>query len=303
MRRNESVCMLLAVRTQLSSKTRLPQHICGENWLSRLHPTHTASVGSSCCLELFFKERIINSKFRQRRLVELRGALLAPSAVIKKCCQWCSACVTTLERHPHSARKHSSLPNDANPRTRLVHRPNRSSLSMVKRKRNKNSISDTWIFFRHPNCFRKRGCSLCAVYLCPALRKVRRDHWRNSSGLQRAAFELANSTQIFVVCGKTADTHQQKRSITTCSRFNLEPNAKRRNKLPGDGFASRLPSFYELSSITTFSSTQSVSQKASRDGERHSLHAATFAWETNSQRMMASRVLAILTSRNSFFLK
>ena len=96
LRRGENVCTFSRVRTQLSRKTQLPQHICGENWLSRPHPTHTASVASSCCLQLFFKERKINSKFHQRRLVELRGALLSPSAVIKKCCQWCSACVTTL---------------------------------------------------------------------------------------------------------------------------------------------------------------------------------------------------------------
>ena len=179
LRRGENVCTFSRVRKQLSRKTQLPQHICGENWLSRPHPTHTASVASCCCLELFFKERKINSKFHQRGVVELCGALLSPSAVIKKCCQWCSACVTTVERHPHSARKHSSLPNGTHPRTRLVHRPNRPSRSTMKRKRNKNCISDTWIFFRQPNCFRKRGCSLCAMYLCPALRKVRRDPKRS----------------------------------------------------------------------------------------------------------------------------
>ena len=52
----------------------------------------------------------------------MHESLLAPSAVIKKSCQWCSACVTTLQRYPHGARKHSSLPNGTHPRTRLVHR-------------------------------------------------------------------------------------------------------------------------------------------------------------------------------------
>ena len=86
---------------------------------------------------------------------------------------------------------------------------------------------------RHPNCFRKRGCFLCGMYLCPALRKVRRDTKRSCSLAQFVRLAtcrnaVANWTQNCVVLGKTADTHQQKRSITTCSRFHSEQNAKQR---------------------------------------------------------------------------
>ena len=42
------------------------------------------------------------------------------SRIIKNCPQGCSACVTTLERYPHSARRHSSLPNEMHPRTQFV---------------------------------------------------------------------------------------------------------------------------------------------------------------------------------------
>ena len=47
LRRGENVCTFSRVRPQLSRKTQLPQHICGENWLSRPYTTYTASVAPS----------------------------------------------------------------------------------------------------------------------------------------------------------------------------------------------------------------------------------------------------------------
>ena len=142
-----------------------------ENWLSRPHPTHTASVASSCCLELFFKERKKNSKFHQRRLVELRDALLSPSAVIKKCCQWCSACVTTLEEL--SAQCPKALESaEWNTSSHQIGRPTkRPSLSMKKKKRNKNCVSDSLTsFFLSPTLFAKR--KMYGMHRCPGPRKV-----------------------------------------------------------------------------------------------------------------------------------
>ena len=59
------------------------------------------------------------------------------SRIIKNCPLGCSACVTTLERYVHSARRHSSLLNGIHPRTKFV---TLSNMKMNKSEKCPNTI-------------------------------------------------------------------------------------------------------------------------------------------------------------------
>ena len=96
---------------------------------------------------------------------------------------------------------------------KLVHRPNRSSLSMMTRKRNNNCISDTWIFVVTQIVSESEvvACALCTFALhCEKCEETPNDHadWRNSSDLQHAVMQWQIRRKI--ACSARLRTHINK---------------------------------------------------------------------------------------------
>ena len=168
-----------------------------------------------------------------------------------------------------------------------------SSLSTVKQKRNKNEI---------------RSCTLCPFALhCEKCEETPNDHadWRNSSDSQHAAMQWQIRGEI-ALCAEGLRTHINKR--VESPRVHAFTWNKTQNGETNYQATALHHVCHRSTSPRHTSSRQSQHSPAHKQcRKKHRKMASATACmqrpskrKTNSQPMMATRVLAIFTSRNSF---